>query len=141
MSEPPFRLSVGLGVTLDEGHVRDLRAALAESGNDSLLVERHTRRGVSWRIDLGEAQRPDELFRRLAVLGEGVARVIAGIVRAQTGGAPAGPYEAWVVLSLCQKIDEPDDPRQSGISIDEDVVAWAALAGAAIDIDQYVYVD
>ncbi|MFW5419802.1 hypothetical protein J0910_24595 [Nocardiopsis sp. CNT-189] len=130
-TERPFRLSVRIAADLGEAEAGELRAVLADQGFEDALTRRGTRRaGVQWRIDLGRAGRPDSLFDRLVGLGEPVARMVGRI-------APEGA----VSVSLCQEIDDVDDPGQKGIWFAPDAVRWAALAGASIDIDQYIYTD
>ncbi|WP_017594085.1 hypothetical protein [Nocardiopsis potens] len=130
-TEHPFRLSVRIAADLGEAEAGELRTALADRGFEDALTRRETRRGgVHWRIDLGRAGRPDPLFDRLVDLGEPVARTVGRITP-----------EGTVYVSLCQEIDDVDDPGQKGIWFAPEAVRWAALAGASIDIDQYIYTD
>ncbi|MBB5432375.1 hypothetical protein [Nocardiopsis composta] len=120
-----------IAADLDGTGVRELQAALSDRGAEDALSRREDRRGgVRWRIDLGRAERPEPLLERLADLGEPAARMIRRI-------APEGA----VSVSLCQEIGDVDDPGQKGIWFAPEAVRWAALAGASVDIDQYIYTD
>lgn len=129
---PSFQLTVRIMADLGEQEVREVRAALAGSGAADVLRKKEGRSETYWRIDMGRAGRPETLLRKLTDLGEDVPRTIARAVQGQ---------EDAVFLSLCQEIDDVDDPQQKGVWFSAEDVRWAALAGASIDIDQYIYAD
>ncbi|MDA2811070.1 hypothetical protein O4J56_10520 [Nocardiopsis sp. RSe5-2] len=110
-----------------EGAARLRGLALERTGVEP--VERPVRVGTLWKLPLGEDPRPDPLFQRLLRLGDDGARLVADLASGDT------------VLSLVQEIDDPDDGMQKGIHLPWEVAAWAAAAGASVDIDQYIDVE
>jgi len=54
-------------------------------------------------------------------------------------GRLADSGEAVVSLEIVQEIRDLDDPRQKGILLGADLLAWMSKAKASLDIDQYIY--
>lgn len=132
IDKPSFQLTVSIESDLSEQNIQKLRSVLADSNSEEMLRKSELRSGVYWEIDFERADRPEILTQRMVNLGDKLAHTIAQITKNQ--GSTVG-------ISLCQDVDDTEDPQQTGIWFSEDVVRWAALAGAMIGIDQYFYTD
>ncbi|GAA5014816.1 DUF4279 domain-containing protein [Actinopolymorpha pittospori] len=102
---------------------------------------------------IGSRKRPESRPRshatwiRRVVAAEGCARpedlepvvVGWGPDLADALGRLAESGEAAVSLEIVQEIRDLNDPRQRGIFLGADLLAWMGTARASLDIDQYVY--
>lgn len=61
-------------------------------------------------------------------------------VATELGGLVASG-DTTVSLVIVQRIEDPDDPAQKGITLSEGLVRWLAAAAASVAIDQYVILD
>lgn len=76
--------------------------------------------------------RPEELEHVVIGWGTPFAKAL---------GALAGTGDIAVSLEIVQEIRHLDDPREKGIFLTADLLSWLAIAGASLDIDQYVFHD
>lgn len=87
----------------------------------------------SWSVSVGSEsllQRPEEAFDALVSWGLPVARKFHELCSKQ----------GWEMsLIIVQEFRDADDVTEKGISLSPEVIEWLAVAGAGVEIDQYIY--
>ncbi|MEO3812779.1 DUF4279 domain-containing protein [Sphaerisporangium sp. B11E5] len=132
-----FRISLRL--VSDDGDPAEVTAATGmAAGTATRAGEPSVRTGrphkfSSWSVPLGpgpRVERPEEAFDALVSWGLPLARRFRDVC------ADKG-WEASLVV--VQEFRTPDEPLEKGISLSRELVEWLATAGAAVDVDQYIY--
>ncbi|WP_250214781.1 DUF4279 domain-containing protein [Acrocarpospora catenulata] len=91
------------------------------------------RKFSSWKVCFGPKNivgSPDGALNELMSWGLPTARVIREL-------ATEGGWEASLVV--VQEFRDPDNVFEKGIVLEAELIEWLAVAGAAVDIDQYIY--
>ncbi|MGA4876016.1 DUF4279 domain-containing protein [Streptomyces lydicamycinicus] len=85
---------------------------------------------IRWAATAKGCARPEDLEPVVVGWGPDLADAL---------GRLADSGEAVVSLEIVQEIRDLDDPRQKGILLGADLLAWMSKAKASLDIDQYIY--